>query len=257
MSQYKITGSPLYILIDADMIIYESCSSCEREVDWGDGLWTVQGDARMAEAQVDDRVDAVVNQILDRLDYEGDYEIIMCLSDSRNFRKELLSTYKENRAGKRKPLGYCEVVEWVIKNYHSQVYPWLEADDVVGILATRYKGHEVHTSGDKDYKSIPGLYFDFIHGDMHEISEEDADYWWWTQSLIGDTADNYSGCPGIGKKKAEQLFEKEGASWDTVLRAFLKAGKTKEEALQQVRVARILREADYPENTIKLFTPHT
>lgn len=253
----KIEGSPLHILIDGDMVIFESCSSCETEVNWGYGLWTLQGDASAAKEQVDSRIEQIVVKILDKVNYEGDYQILICLSDRKNFRKKILSTYKENRAGKRKPLGYYEVEKWVKENYYTVSYPDLEADDVVGVLATRFKGHEVHTSGDKDYKSIPGLFYDFIHGEMYEISEEDADYWWWTQCLIGDTADNYSGCPGIGAKTAEKLFKKDGASWNTVLHAFLKAGKTEEEALQQARVARILREADYRDGTIKLFTPPT
>lgn len=251
----KLKGKPVYILIDADMIIYEACSSCEREVDWGDGLWTVQGDAQAAKAQVDERVQQIITKILDKVNFEGHYEIIMCLSDKKNFRKKLLSTYKENRKGKRKPLGYFEVVNWVKDNYDTMSFPELEADDVVGILATAYKGQEIHTSGDKDYKSIPGLFYDFIHGELYDISVADADRWWLTQTLIGDTADNYSGCPGIGEKSAEKLLKKEGATWETVKKAFLKAGKTEDEAIQQARVARILRCEDYQRGEIRLFTP--
>lgn len=254
-----IEGDTLHILIDGDMVIYESCSSCEREVDWGDGLWTLQGDASAAKAQVDERVYTIVNSILDRVFFNGNrYEVIMCLSDKKNFRKKILSTYKENRQGKRKPLGYYEVETWVKENYQTRSFPELEADDVVGILATTdYKGHEVHASGDKDYKSIPGLFYDFLHGDLYTISERDADIWWLTQTLTGDSADNYAGCPGIGKIGAERLLKKEGVAWGVVKRAFLKAGKTEEEAIQQARVARILRGTDYQDGNIRLFTPHT
>ena len=71
----------LYILLDADMLCFVSCSSVEREIDWGDGLWTLHADAKEAETQVDDRVESITTAILDKLNYEGEYRILMCLSD--------------------------------------------------------------------------------------------------------------------------------------------------------------------------------
>lgn len=237
----------MIFLVDADMIIYEACSSCEMEVDWGKGLYTLQCNTADAKYQVDSRIEIILMKLLDKLNFEGEYKIVMCLSDpsGSNFRKRILSSYKENRVGKRKPLGYGEVRDWVLENYNCVWYPSLEADDVVGILATKNKGNEVHISGDKDYKSIPGLFYDFLHNELYEISEEDADKWFFIQTLAGDSADNYTGCPGIGVKTAEKLLNMEGVTWQTVENAFLKKGLTRQDAIQQARVARILRETDY------------
>lgn len=236
----------LYILLDADMLCFVSCSSVEREINWGDGLWTLHADAKEAETQVDDRVEGIVTTILDKLNYEGEYKIIMCLSDPKvNFRKRILSTYKANRIGKRKPVCYAEVLQWIIDNYDTKSIPTLEADDVIGILATRHKGHEVHCSGDKDFRSIPGVFYNFLKGELYHIDEREADKWFYTQTLIGDKADNYDGCPGIGEKTAAKIFEKEGVSWGTIEKTFIRKGLTKEDALQQARVARILRDEDY------------
>lgn len=246
----------LYILFDADMLCFVSCSSVEREVNWGEGIWTLHADAKEAEAQVDDRVADAVTHILDRLNYEGEYKVIMCLSDPDvNFRKRILSTYKANRIGKRKPVCYAEVRQWIIDNYDAEMIPTLEADDVVGILATQHKGHEVHSSGDKDFRSIPGIFYNFMKCEMEEISEQEADRWFYTQTLIGDVADNYKGCPGIGEKTANQIFDKEGVSWGTVKKQFLKKGLTEEDALQQARVARILRDTEYQNGKVKLWCP--
>lgn len=255
MNRYKITGSPLYILIDADMIIFESCSSCETEVDWGKGLYTLQCNTSDAKYQVDSRVQDIIMHLLDKLNFEGEYQIVMCLSDpsGSNFRKRILSSYKENRAGKRKPLGYGEVRDWVLDNYDCVWYPSLEADDVVGILATRNKGNEVHVSGDKDYKSIPGLFYDFLHNELYDLSVEDADRWFFIQTLAGDSADNYAGCPGVGVKTAEKILDVEGSAWQTVENTFIKKGLTREDALQQARVAHILREGDYSEKEGRIF----
>lgn len=77
------------------------------------------------------------------------------------------------------------------------------------------------------------------------------------QTMIGDTADNYKGCPGIGIKTAEKLFNKYGATWDTVVKSFKNAGCTEEDALVQARVARILRDEDFKDGKVKLWTPNT
>lgn len=248
----------LNILIDADMLCFVSCSSVEREIDWGDGLWTLHADAHEAEMQVDDRVEDIVIGILDTLNYEGEYRIIMCLSDAKaNFRKKILATYKANRIGKRKPVCYSEVRQWIIDNYDTKQIPTLEADDVIGILATRLKGQEVHVSGDKDFRSIPGRFYNFLKGELYEISEQEADKWFYKQTLIGDIADNYKGCPGIGEKTAEKIFESEGVSWGTVEKHFINAGLTKEDALQQARVARILRDTDFVNGKIQMWNPNS
>lgn len=249
----------LYILLDADMLCFVSCSSVEREINWGDGLWTLHADAHEAEAQIDERVQSIVTTILDKLNYEGNYKIVMCLSDpEHNFRKKILSTYKANRIGKRKPVCYAEVRQWIIANYNTEWQPNLEADDVIGILATRHKGSEVHVSGDKDFRSIPGVFYNFLKGELYHITEREADKWFFTQTLIGDKADNYDGCPGIGEKTAAKIFEKEGVSWGTVKKQFIRRGLTEEDALQQARVARILRDTEVTKDgKIRMWNPTT
>lgn len=246
----------LFIFIDADMLCFVSCSSVEREINWGDGLWTLHADAKEAETQIDDRVEGIVTTVLDKLNYEGEYRIIMCISDTKvNFRKKILSTYKANRIGKRKPVCYSEVLEWIKRNYVTKMIPTLEADDVIGIAATHFKGQEVHCSGDKDFRSIPGIFYNFIKGELYHISEREADKWFYTQTLIGDKADNYDGCPGIGEKTAEKIFNKEGVSWGTVKKTFLRKGLTEEDALQQARVARILRDTEWKDGKPILWSP--
>lgn len=246
----------LFIFIDADMLCFVSCSSVEREINWGDGLWTLHADAKEAETQIDDRVEGIVTTVLDKLNYEGEYRIIMCISDPKvNFRKKILSTYKANRIGKRKPVCYSEVLEWIKRNYTTKMIPTLEADDVIGIAATHFKGQEVHCSGDKDFRSIPGIFYNFLKGELYHISEREADKWFYTQTLIGDKADNYDGCPGIGEKTAEKIFKKEGVSWGTVKKTFLRKGLTEEDALQQARVARILRDTEWKDGKPILWSP--
>ena len=76
-----------------------------------------------------------------------------------------------------------------------------------------------------------------------EVTEEDANYNHLLQALTGDAVDGYSGCPGIGIKRASRLLDAD-ASWDSVIAAYDKAGLTEEDALVQARVARILRHGE-------------
>ena len=81
-----------------------------------------------------------------------------------------------------------------------------------------------------------------------EVSEHQADLNVFSQALIGDTTDNYPGCPGIGKVKAEVILagqSDEAAMWAAVLKAFEKAGLTRRDAITHVRLARILRASEY------------
>lgn len=246
----------LKILFDADMILFRACASCEKEICWGDDLWTLHTEASEVKNKVDEMVVSYCDAVVRKLKYEGAYSIVMCLSDSDNFRKGILSSYKLNRQGKRKPLAYSAVSDWMKDNYTCVFESGLEADDCLGIIATKYEGECVIVSGDKDFRSIPGRFYNFLADEYKEISREEADYFHLFQTLVGDTADNYKGCPGVGAVKAKKLLD-EDCSWATVVKAFEKAGLSEEEAIVQARVARILRVEDYDEenNRVRLWTP--
>jgi DNA polymerase-1 len=80
--------------------------------------------------------------------------------------------------------------------------------------------------------------------------------------VLGDAVDGYSGCPGIGPKKAETVLAnaKDGVSpWGVIVGAYVKAGLDEEDALLQARLARILQFGDYDlkTNKVKLWEPPT
>lgn len=243
------------ILFDADMILFEACSSVEVATDWGDDLWTLHSDATKAKMKVDSKVQYITEKVLRVLGYTGKYEIIMCLSDSANFRKEFYPEYKANRIGKRKPVCYFGVKKWVEQEYKTVCYPRLEADDVCGILATSLPD-VVTVSGDKDFKTIPGDFYNYQKDELHHSEIYDADQWHLYQTLIGDTADNYPGCPGCGPISAEKILNTE-PTWKGVVRAFERKGLTEKDALLQAQVAHILRAGEYDVKTHKvtLWTP--
>ena len=92
-----------------------------------------------------------------------------------------------------------------------------------------------------------------------DITAEEGAKWHLIQTLAGDQTDGYSGVPGIGVKRAETLFYKEGYSWTTVVKAFTDKGLTEDDALLNARLARILTIDDYDTNEQqpKLWSPES
>ena len=236
------------LLIDADVIAFKAAASVERATNWGDGYWTWHADENEAKNAFDTMLDEWMAK-LETSEYK------LCLTDSEgNFRKTILPTYKGNRANVKRPLVLKPIREWLINERKAYLRPHLEGDDVMGILATwsGLKGEKIVVSIDKDMKSIPGLYCRDLESEVVVVSENDADYWHYTQTLTGDTTDGYSGCPKVGPKRAEEILMGVAPPWGThdeawraIVKAYEKAGLDEHEALVQARVARILRASDY------------
>ena len=120
----------------------------------------------------------------------------------------------------------------------------LEADDTLGILATNGEcSRNIIVSVDKDMLTIPCEYYNMDKEVTETVDTKLADYMHLYQTLVGDSTDNYKGCPGVGPKKAADILKI--PSWSRVVTAFEKAGLTSDDALVQARVARILRANEY------------
>ena len=241
------------LLIDADVLAFEASVIAECSVEWKDELWTVHADMALAKARVVNRVE----EFKEKLKSDN---VVMCLSDRANFRRKLYPEYKSNRSKSRLPIILRQVKQWIIEELGGVMWANLEADDVISILATDKAMDEetIIVSIDKDFKGVPGIYFDYNRGEYHQPSEEEADNFHLIQTLMGDATDGFSGVPKIGPVTAKKLLDKEGYTWDTVVKAYEKAGLTEQDALMNAWMARLLRADNYcfRTNTIKrLWTP--
>ena len=235
------------LLIDADFIVYKCCAACETEIDYGE-------DVIFVTSNFSDAYKAVTNEIEKiQTDFYHLHEPILFFSDYKNFRKKISPDYKGHR-NRKKPCGYKRVIRNLRIQYEVIVMKTLEADDAMGIYATAHPGNMI-VSPDKDMRQIPGKLYNLT--DTTYITPEEGAKWHLIQTLAGDQTDGYSGVPGIGVKRAETLFDKEGYSWQTVLKAFNDKGLTDADALLNARLARILTLDDYDtkEQTPKLWTP--
>ena len=226
------------LLIDGDIVVYQYSTTVENIVDWGQDVWSLWADAKQAQQLILQYLDILMEKT-------AADDLVFCFTGHTNFRKEIYPAYKANRKGKRKPVCYNPVKDWVKKNYKFEEWVDLEADDVLGIIATSgdqiIKGEKVVVSEDKDLKTIPTLLW--RSGELLDITKEEADYNHLFQTLKGDTTDGYPGLRGVGEVKAKTILTV--PTWARVEGAFIKAGFTKEEALTQARLARILRFEDY------------
>lgn len=246
------------LLIDGDMFCFRATSAMEHEIDWGNDIWTLHVDLAEAKVKFTDLLDNAIENALESLEYTGEFKVNFCFSSRNNFRKKVLATYKANRVGKRKPVGYKALVDWVKENFETTECDWLEADDCIGILATKPMGTDktIIISGDKDMKCIYGYHYDFLRNEFCHVSKEEAYYHFLMQTLMGDSTDGYSGCPKIGKVSAKKILD-DDCSWEAVVKAYEKAGLNEAYALEQARVARILLYTDYDHEAkkVKLWKP--
>lgn len=241
----------MILLIDADITAYNAVASAEEEIQWDEDTWTIHTDLAIAKEKFIKNIDKYREEL--KVD-----EYKLCFSDTQNFRKSLNPQYKGNRKG-RKPVGYSPFKQWAMETYPSFSKPNLEADDCLGILATKFKD-TIIVSMDKDLMQIPGKFYRLGvdgKGELLEVTEKQGTEFFLTQCLTGDVTDGYGGCPSIGPVKAEALFKKHGYVWKTVEDAYVKAGLTQEDALLQARMARILRadDWDFKQDRMILWTP--
>jgi 5'-3' exonuclease len=224
------------LLIDADYIVYKCCAATETEIDFGEDLIVVT--SRFSEAY--EYVERELYNIASDLGCFDDS--ILFFSDSVNFRKSIDPAYKGHR-NRKKPCGYKRVINKLKEEYHVVIMPTLEADDALGIYATKEPGH-ILCSPDKDMRQIPGQLFDLTQ-EVVEITPEMGDRWHLIQAMAGDQTDGYAGIPGIGIKRAEALLEANGATWQTVVDAFAAKDLDESVALMNARLAKILQCDDY------------
>lgn len=236
------------MLIDADVLAYQSAFTAQSNIQWKEDLWTVHTDLAVAKTWIVDRLDTFKKRL------KAD-DFILAISDKNNFRRKLFPAYKANRRSKFAPIGLNPIRDWMAEEYGTVIYPNLEADDVLAVLATERPNRldkRIIVSIDKDFKGVPCTFYDFNRGEMHEIAEEEADAYHLMQTIAGDTVDGFKGVTGIGPVKAKRLLDTNGANWDTVLKAYSDAGMTEEEALTNAWMAYLIRKDEYNHKHKKL-----
>lgn len=243
-------------IIDGDIIAHKSAAKVHEVYDLGDGVVGTRTDALRAAEVAIETVSAWTK-------LAGCSDAIVCFSGRQNFRKLILPSYKAHRV-KGKPPDFYSTVEAIEGAFKCHLIEGLEADDVMGLLATSPNHTDrIVVTIDKDLQTVPGLHFnpDKDSG-MRDIEPAEADYYWMQQTLTGDSTDGYKGIPGVGPSKAARILGEPGECdlqglWARVVSAYSASNLTEQDALVQCRVARILRhgEFDHKNQVVTLWHP--
>lgn len=238
------------LLIDGDLLVHRSTVACEHDTVFEDRYHILWSDETTAWNILEDTLHELSEQ-------SGISDYFFAFSDPHNnFRKNLAGGYKSDRESSRKPLAYWSVRERCEETYESKMLENVEADDLMGLMMTKYPDEYVLWTIDKDLKQIPGKHLQ--DDEIITITENSGDRFFWFQVLAGDKVDGYSGCPGIGNVRAERLvngWETEEEAWTGIVEAYEKAGQTELDALYSARMARILRHGEYKKGRPLLWSP--
>lgn len=275
------------LLIDGDVIAYLAAVASQHIIDDTE-FGIIRPFAHKAEGEA--KVDNIIFGLMKDLGAEL-YEVILSDPES-NWRTSVDPSYKSNRADLQRPILLGHLKQYLRDNYGAYHWPSLEADDVLGVLATEpHDDKRVVVGRDKDFLSIPGFHHqwkkDIVNGrlEIREVTQAQADRFHLIQALAGDRVDGYGGCPGIGMARAAAIIDKPerlvpqpgvktrgknkgeavtrwmaeptGDRWVAIVSQYLKAGLTEKDALRNARVARILRHDEYDKQKerITLWTP--
>lgn len=264
------------LLIDGDIVAFKAAAASEVEIAFNPKDF-IAGDY-MLMTNLDEAVERATSRIESIKKKLNTEDVLICFTGSTNWRNSILETYKANRSGVRKPMFLKEVREALSHRYKTKTVEGLEADDLMGIMATspRYLSdfQKIIVSEDKDLRTIPAYVYN-PDKDLEPtlVSKEDADKWHLIQCLSGDVTDGYEGCPSVGlttaskyineglkvvpyehtfsrgprKGQTEIRYKDEPCDdlWAITVSLYEKNGLSEEQALIQAQVARILRYSDW------------
>ncbi len=178
------------------------------------------------------------------------------------FRHEAFEQYKAQREETPEVIRQSvPVIKEVIQAYHIPILevPYYEADDVIGTVAKQAaaNGFEVYMmTPDKDYGQLVAdhiyMYRPKFGGDYEVLGVSEVLEKYQLQSteqvidllgLMGDTADNIPGCPGVGEKTAQKLLAEFGSIEKLLANTDKLKGAQKkkvEENVEQIRFSKFL-----------------
>ena len=187
------------------------------------------------------------NTLKEITDKEHPAYIGVAFDEGKTFRHEAFPPYKAQRQATPEDIKLAvPIIKDILSAMHIPVLvsPGFEADDVIGTLALQAAQAGVETymlTPDKDYGQLirENVYmYRPRHGGGYDvIGEKQIDDKYGVASahqvvdllaLMGDSADNYPGCPGVGEKTAVKLIKEFGSCEGLIENSSQLKGKMRE-----------------------------
>lgn len=202
------------------------------------------------------------NTLKEIIDKEHPTYLGVAFDHGKTFRHEAFPAYKAQRDETPEDIKMSvPFIQQILGAMHIPVLQvdGFEADDVIGTLATQAgeKGIETYMlTPDKDYGQLirPNVYmYRPRHGGGYDkIGEKEISEKYGIPSaaqvidllaLMGDSADNYPGCPGVGEKTAAKLINQFGSTEELLAHTDQLKGKMREKvegAVEDIKMSKFL-----------------
>ena len=203
-----------------------------------------------------------VNTLNEVITKEQPTYMAVAFDHGKTFRHEAFPAYKAQREETPEDIrASVPIIKDILEAYHIPVLQadGFEADDVIGTLATDAGREGIETymlTPDKDYGQLVGgnvYIYRPRHGGGYDTlgeSEVTQKYGIATTAqvidllaLMGDSADNFPGCPGVGEKTAAKLITQFGSIDNMLAHTDEIKGKLREKvegAVDDIRMSRFL-----------------
>ena len=200
-----------------------------------------------------------LNEVLTK---EKPTHIGVAFDHGKTFRHDAFPEYKAQREETPEDIKLSvPLIKQVLKAMHIPILQvdGFEADDIIGTIATRFGADGIDTfmlTPDKDYGQLIGpnvFMYRPRHGGGYEIlgeKEVGEKYGIPTPAqvidllaLMGDSADNFPGCPGVGEKTAAKLINQFGSIDNMLQHTDEIKGKLREKvenAVEDIKMSKFL-----------------
>ena len=181
-------------ILDADSMIYASAVTSDNILD--------------AKNKLDSKINSSLNDLQD-LGYDI-MSLVVCSGSKGNFRRFITSTYKANRKDTELPPLLDELNEYCKSDWYAKWGYGIETDDLVAKIwheSNKNDESPVIVSIDKDYLQFPAMIFNYQKKKLIKLTDLDALKNFYTQMIVGDSADNIKVCKNKGKAYADKLFK--------------------------------------------------
>lgn len=203
-----------------------------------------------------------MNTLNEVLTKERPTHIGVAFDHGRTFRHEAFPQYKAQREETPEDIKLSvPIIKRILEAYRIPILQvdGFEADDIIGTVATRFGREGVATymlTPDKDYGQLvaDNVYiYRPRHGGGYEVmgpKEVQAKYGIASPlqvvdllALMGDSADNFPGCPGVGEKTAAKLIGEFGSVENLIANTAQLKGKLREKvegAVEDIKMSKFL-----------------
>lgn len=200
-----------------------------------------------------------LNEVLTK---EKPTHIAVAFDHGKTFRHDAFPEYKAQREETPEDIKLSvPLIKQVLEAMHIPILQvdGFEADDIIGTIATRFGADGIDTfmlTPDKDYGQLIGpnvFMYRPRHGGGYEIlgeKEVGEKYGIPTPAqvidllaLMGDSADNFPGCPGVGEKTAAKLINQFGSIDNMLQHTDEIKGKLREKvenAVEDIKMSKFL-----------------